>query len=68
MLYGDKEWLVSKINLEELDEYDVWLSQEADTPDYPYEFAMWQYDKSGTISGISEEKGLNICFVDYTEE
>lgn len=68
MLYGDKEWLVSKINLEELDEYDVWLSQEADTPDYPYEFAMWQYDKSGTISGISEETGLNICFVDYTEE
>ncbi len=68
MLYGNKEWLVTRVDLEKLDKYDVWLSQEADTPDYPYEFDMWQYDKSGTISGISEETGLNICFVDYTEE
>ena len=68
MLYGNKEWLVTKVDLEALEEYDVWLSQEADTPDYPYEFAMWQYDKSGTISGISKETGLNVCFVDYTKE
>lgn len=68
MLYGNKEWLLTKIDLEALAEYDVWLSQEADTPDYPYEFSMWQYDKAGTISGISEETGLNICFVNYAEE
>lgn len=68
MLYGNKEWLITKIDLEALDEYDVWLSQESDTPDYPYEFAMWQYEKSGTISGISEETGLNICFVDYSKK
>lgn len=67
MLYGNKEWLVTKIDLEALDEYDVWLSQEADSPDYPYEFNMWQYEKDGTISGISEETGLNICFVDYSK-
>lgn len=68
MLYGNKEWLVTKVDLEALKEYDVWLSQEEDTPDYPYEFAMWQYDKSGTISGISKETGLNVCFVDYTKQ
>ncbi len=68
MLYGNKEWLVTKIDLEALAEYDVWLSQEADTPDYPYEFKMWQYEKTGKISGISEETGLNICFVDYAKE
>lgn len=68
MLYGNKEWLVTKVDLEALAEYDVWLSQEADTPDYPYEFNMWQYDKAATISGISEEAGLNICFVDYAKE
>lgn len=68
MLYGNKEWLVTKIDLEALAEYDVWLSQEADTPDYPYEFNMWQYEKTGKISGISEETGLNICFVDYAKE
>lgn len=68
MLYGNKEWLLTKVDLEALTEYDIWLSQEADTPDYPYEFSMWQYDKAGTISGISEETGLNICFVDYAKE
>ena len=68
MLYGNKEWLVTKIDLEALSDYDIWLSQEADTPDYPYEFMMWQYDKEGTISGISEKTGMNISFVDYSEE
>ena len=68
MLYGNKEWLVTKIDLEALSDYDIWLSQEADTPDYPYEFTMWQYDKEGTISGISEKTGMNISFVDYSQE
>ncbi len=68
MLYGNKEWLVTKLNLEELSGYDIWLSQEGDAPDYPYEFTMWQYNKEGTISGITEETGLNISFVDYSEE
>lgn len=68
MLYGSKEWLVTKLNLEELSDYDIWLSQEGDTPDYPYEFTMWQYNKAGSINGISEETGLNISFVDYSEE
>lgn len=66
MLYGDKEWLVTKLDLEKLQDYDVWLSQEADTPDYPYEYTMWQYNKSGTVSGISETAGLNISLVNYS--
>ncbi len=68
MLYGNKEWLVTKLDLEALSRYDVWLSQKADTPDYPYEFTMWQYETEGTISGVGEETGLNISFKDYSEE
>ena len=66
MLYGDKEWLVTKLDLEKLQDYDVWLSQETDTPDYPYEYTMWQYNKSGTVSGISGTAGLNISLVNYS--
>ena len=66
MLYGDKEWLVTKLDLEKLQDYDVWLSQETDTPDYPYEYTMWQYNKSGTVSGISRTAGLNISLVNYS--
>ena len=66
MLYGDQEWLVTQLDLEKLQDYDVWLSQEADTPDYPYEYTMWQYNKSGTVSGISGTAGLNISLVNYS--
>lgn len=68
MLYGNKEWLATKINLEAFKEYDIWLAQESDTPDYPYEFSMWQYDKEGMVSGVEKETGLNISFVDYSEK
>ena len=66
MLYGTKEWLITKLDLEKLDDYEIWLSQEGKKPDYPYEFTMWQYEKSGTISGISEDVGLSISFVDFS--
>ena len=47
MVYGDKEWLIKEIDLAKLQDYDVWLAQEADMPDYPYRYAMWQYSTTG---------------------
>ena len=68
MLYGDKEWLVTKLDLEKLQDYDVWLSQEADTPDYPYAYTMWQYTQKGSISGISGNARLNVSLIDYSKK
>ena len=68
MLYGNKEWLVTKLNLEKLQDYDVWLSQEADTPDYPYAYTMWQYTQKGSISGISGNARLNVSLIDYSKK
>lgn len=65
-IYGDKEWLIKEIDMSKLTAYDVWLSQEADIPDYPYQFTMWQYSKTGSIDGISGYANLNISFIDYT--
>jgi len=67
-IYGDKEWLIKEIDMSKLTAYDVWLAQEADIPDYPYKFTMWQYSKTGTIDGISGYANLNISFIDYTEK
>ena len=39
-----------------------------DIPDYPYHFAMWQYDYDGTIAGIAGNVNMNISFVKYTEK
>lgn len=68
MIHGDKEWLLTKVDLAKLSSYDIWLAQEGDLPDYPYQFSMWQYNKKGTIDGISKEVSFNISFIDFTEK
>lgn len=66
MIYGNKYWLLRRMDLTKLADYDIWLSQEEDTPDYPYKFAMWEYTKNGKIDGIEGEASLSISFIDYT--
>ena len=56
------------MHLSKLTGYDLWLSQEGDLPDYPYQFAMWQYNKNGTVNGISGNVSFNISFIDFTEK
>lgn len=68
IIYGNKEWLIQEIDLSQLTEYDVWLSQQEDIPDYPYRFNMWQYDLGGSVDGIAGKVGLNISFIDYSEK
>ncbi|MBQ7774568.1 MAG: glycoside hydrolase family 25 protein [Lachnospiraceae bacterium] len=68
MIYGKKEWLIKKVDLVLLSDYDVWLAQYEDVPDYPYKFSMWQYSNKGTVDGISGKVDLNISFIDYSEK
>lgn len=68
ILYGNKQWLLTEIDISKLTGYDIWLSQAGDIPDYPYNFAMWQYDYEGTVSGIAGSVNMNISFVKYTEK
>lgn len=67
MVYGNKEWLIKNVDLTKLQDYDVWLSQDEDTPDYPYLYTMWQYTTTGTVNGITGDAALNICFVNYSD-
>lgn len=66
MIYGTKEWLIKEVELSRLTEYDIWLSQNGDLPDYPYRFSMWQYTSTAEISGIEGYANLNINFIDYS--
>ena len=68
IIYGNKEWLIKEIDMSKLTAYDVWLSQPADIPDYPYKFTMWQYSTKGNIDGIAGPANLNISFIDYSEK
>lgn len=68
MIYGNKEWLIKEIDMSKLTAYDIWLSQAADIPDYPYRFSMWQYSFEGFVDGITGYVNMNISFVNYSEK
>lgn len=68
MVYGNKEWLIKEIDMSKLTAYDVWLSQAADIPDYPYKFSMWQYGFEGSVDGIVGYVNMNISFVNFAEK
>ena len=65
MVYGDKYWLLRKIDLTMLGDYDIWLSQSGQLPDYPYQFAMWQYTNQGTVPGIDKPVDVNVAYFGY---
>lgn len=65
MLYGDKDFLITQVNLNNLTNYEVWLCAEGDLPEYPYWFTMWQYDNAVNINGISVSCPISISLVDY---
>lgn len=68
LVYGDKEWLIREIDMSKLTAYDIWLSQGADIPDYPYKFAMWKYTASGKVDGIVGYVDMSISFINYSEK
>lgn len=65
MIYGDKEWLLTMVDMEELQDYEVWFAQDSSEPEYPYEFGMWQYDSDASIKGITGDAAMIISFKDY---
>lgn len=68
VIYATKEMLVSGLNLEELTDYDVWLSDDTVPTDYPYRFSMWQYSQKGKIDGITGDIDLDLCFINYEQK
>lgn len=68
VLYGDKDFFVNDIELSKMiGDFDFWLCDTLEEfPDYPYKYAMWQYDNKGTIDGISGKVSFNISFIDFT--
>ena len=67
MLYGDKEWLLTMLDMDRLKDYDVWYAQNGKKPDYPYAFGMWQYDSAASINGVSGKVALTMSFKDYSK-
>lgn len=79
MIYARYDYLLSKLDLKELEGIDIWLcdvvteggsrytqeNKDVYYTDYPYWFNMWQYSHSGRVDGINSDVDLNICFKNY---
>lgn len=68
IVYATRDMLISGIDLEDMGDYDVWLSDQNVPTDYPYRFSMWQYDRRGTIDGITGDIDLNLSFINYEQK
>lgn len=69
ILYGNKSWLLTEIVPDKLlADYDIFLSNQAPVPDYPYEFKMWKYAVNQEIYGVENKAAYIISFVDYTRK
>ena len=60
MIYGNVTWLMDRIDLTQLTEYQLWLAQYQSTPTFPYQFTMWQYSHQGSVAGIEGNVDLNL--------
>lgn len=65
MIYSNKRWLLTKLDLERLTDYDIWFAGYINIPEYPYDFKIWQYTESGTVDGIEGNVDMNISFMEY---
>lgn len=76
VIYADRNMLISKLDMEVLKGYDVWLSDVTERvdgdviapTDYPYQFTIWQYLNTGTVNGIDGSVDFNISFINYEEK
>ena len=68
VIYATKDMLVAGLDLEDLTDYDVWLSDDSVPTDYPYRFSMWQYNRRGHIDGITGDIDFDMSFIDYEQK
>ena len=49
-----------RYDLRELTDYDLWLAEYDDVPDFYYHFDLWQYTHTGRVAGIEGDVDLDL--------
>ena len=60
MIYFNQYIAYLLYDLEGVAQYPFWLAQYSDTPDFHYNFQMWQYTDAGQVAGIQGKADLNL--------
>ena len=62
-VYSNKTWLESKLDAASINAYKIWLAQYAAAPTYSGRYDIWQYNPTGSISGISGNLDMKISYL-----
>lgn len=53
--------------LDQIDDYEFWLSTDGAYPDFYYSHNMWQYSFAGKVDGVNGNVDLNMRFIEENE-
>jgi lysozyme len=62
MIYANMKWLAFTMELERLNEYEIWYADYEPVPQSPYRIRMWQYTEEGQVPGIEGNADINVWF------
>ena len=68
-VYANLNWFTNKINVKELEKYNIWLAQwgvEKYTANFKVD--IWQYTSKGEIKGINGNVDLDISYTQYGDK
>lgn len=65
MIYTNRSWFSDHLDDTKLTGYDHWLAEWKTSYTYSGKVGIWQYSKTGSVSGISGDVDLDISYVDY---
>ena len=58
-IYASKNWLETKLDMNKLNRFTVWLAQWSSNPTYQGSYGLWQYTSDGSINGINGRVDMN---------
>lgn len=68
VIYAKRDMLIAGLDLSKLKDYDIWLADYNEKPDFPYRFTMWQYTDKGHIEGVEGDVDISLCFIPYEDK
>lgn len=64
-VYGSRNWFRTRLRMDELENYIIWLAEYRETPVYGGSYHFWQYTSSGSVDGIEGRVDLDISYLAY---
>lgn len=61
-VYASRNWFNNNLEVERLEQYQIWLAEYRSVPLYQRYYQMWQYTSKGRVDGIEGNVDLNIRY------